>query len=104
MSALKLAVLRQIAYSHSVRGFIRDILKALIPGKWIDRVIASSDAAFDAKLDAARPREKTAAHAKPENGIISAVKKNTSAAVSIAPAIACGMAAPLRSDASPETF
>ncbi len=53
MSALKLAVLRQIAYSHSVRGFIRDILKALIPGKWIDRVIDSSDAAFDAKLDAA---------------------------------------------------
>ena len=45
MSALKLAVLRQIAYSHSVRGFIRDILKALIPGKWIDRVIDSSGAA-----------------------------------------------------------
>ena len=53
MSALKLAVLRQVAYAHSVRGFIREILKALIPGKWIDRVIDSSDAAFDAKLDAA---------------------------------------------------
>ena len=53
MSALKLAVLRQVAYAHSVRGFIREILNTLIPGKWIDRVIDSSDAAFDAKLDAA---------------------------------------------------
>ena len=53
MSALKLAVLRQVAYAHSVRGFIREILKVLIPGKWIDRVISDSDAAFDAKLDAA---------------------------------------------------
>ena len=53
MSALKMAVLRQIAYAHSVRGFIRGILKALIPGKWIDRVISDSDATFDAKLDTA---------------------------------------------------
>ena len=53
MSTLKLAVLKQVAYAHSVRGFIREILKALIPGKWIDRVISDSDATFDAKLDAA---------------------------------------------------
>ncbi len=50
---MKLAVLRQVAYAHSVRRFIREILKVLIPGKWIDRVIGESDATFDAKLDAA---------------------------------------------------
>ena len=53
MSMLKLAVLRQVAYAHSIRKFIRAILEKLIPGKWIDRVFAADDAEFDAKLDAA---------------------------------------------------
>ena len=43
----------QIAYTHSVREFIRELLKRFIPGKWIDRVISERDATFDAKLDAA---------------------------------------------------
>ena len=52
----------QIAYAHSVREFIRELLKRFIPGRWIDRVISDSDAAFDAKLDAAfmTMNEKTA--------------------------------------------
>lgn len=50
---MKLAVLRQVAYAHSIRKFIRAILEKLIPGKWIDRVFAADDAEFDAKLDAA---------------------------------------------------
>ena len=53
MSTLKLAVLRQVAYAHSIRKFIRAILEKLIPGKWINRVFAAADAEFDAKLDAA---------------------------------------------------
>ena len=53
MSTLKLAVLRQVAYAHSVRDFIREILKKLIPGKWINRVFADSDEAFNNKLDEA---------------------------------------------------
>ena len=47
------AVMPQIAYAHSVREFIRELLKRFIPGKWIDRVISDSDKTFDAKLDAA---------------------------------------------------
>ena len=43
----------QVAYAHSVRDFIRELLKRFIPGKWIDRVISDQDANFDAKLDAA---------------------------------------------------
>ena len=43
----------QIAYAHSVREFIRELLKRFMPGKWIDRVMSGSDANFDAKLDAA---------------------------------------------------
>ena len=56
------AVMPQIAYAHSVREFIRELLKRFIPGRWIDRVISDSDAAFDAKLDAAfmTMNEKTA--------------------------------------------
>ena len=30
----------QIAYAHSVREFIRELLKRFIPGKWIDRAIS----------------------------------------------------------------
>ena len=47
------AVMPQIAYAHSVREFIRELLKRFIPGKWIDRAISDRDASFDAKLDAA---------------------------------------------------
>ena len=47
------AVTPQIAFTHSVRDFIRELLKRFIPGRWIDRVISDSDATFDAKLDAA---------------------------------------------------
>ena len=47
------AVMPQIAYAHSVRDFIRELLRRFIPGKWIDRVISDQDANFDAKLDAA---------------------------------------------------
>ena len=47
------AVMPQIAYAHSVRDFIRELLRRFIPGKWIDRVISDQDAKFDAKLDAA---------------------------------------------------
>ena len=49
---LKLAVLRQIAYAHSIRRFIRTVLEKLIPGRWIKRVFAESDEDFDARLDA----------------------------------------------------
>ena len=47
------AVMPQIAYAHSVRDFIRELLRRFIPGKWIDRVISDQDANFDAKLGAA---------------------------------------------------
>ncbi len=47
------AVTPQIAYAHSVREFIRDLLKRFMPGKWIDRVISGNDEKFSAKLDAA---------------------------------------------------
>ena len=47
------AVMPQVAYAHSVRDFIRELLKMFIPGKWIDRVISDGDATFDAKLDEA---------------------------------------------------
>ena len=47
------AVMPQVAYAHSVRDFIRELLKRFIPGKWIDRVISDGDATFDAKLDEA---------------------------------------------------
>ena len=43
----------QIAYAHSVRDFIRKLLRWFIPGKWIDRVISDQDANFDEKLGAA---------------------------------------------------
>lgn len=39
--------------THTVREFIRELLKRFVPGKWIDRVISEGDATFDAKLDAA---------------------------------------------------
>ena len=57
------AVMPQVAYAHSVRDFIRELLKRFIPGKWIDRVISDGDATFDAKLDEALVGldEKTAA-------------------------------------------
>ena len=47
------AVIPQIAYAHSVRDFIRELLRRFIPGKWIDRVISDQDAKFDEKLGAA---------------------------------------------------
>ena len=47
------AVMPQIAYAHSVRDFIRELLRRFIPGKWIDRVISDQDANFDEKLGAA---------------------------------------------------
>ena len=47
------AVMPQIAYAHSVREFIRDLLKRFMPGKWIDRVMSGNDEKFSAKLDAA---------------------------------------------------
>ena len=47
------AVMPQIAYAHSVREFIRELLKRFMPGKWIDRVISGNDEKFSAKLDAA---------------------------------------------------
>ena len=47
------AVMPQIAYAHSVREFIRELLKRFIPGKWIDRAISNGDEAFSAALDAA---------------------------------------------------
>ena len=47
------AVMPQIVYAHSVREFIRALLKRFIPGRWIERVIPDSDSKFDAKLDAA---------------------------------------------------
>ena len=46
------AVTPQIAFTHSVREFIRELLKRFIPGKWIDRVISEDETSFDAKLDA----------------------------------------------------
>jgi hypothetical protein len=47
------AVMPQIAYAHSVRDFIRELLNRFIPGKWIDRAISDRDANFDKMLDAA---------------------------------------------------
>lgn len=47
------AVAPQIAYAHSVREFIRELLRRFIPGKWIDRVISDQDANFDEMLNAA---------------------------------------------------
>ena len=47
------ALTPQIAFTHTVREFIRELLKRFVPGKWIDRVISEGDATFDAKLDAA---------------------------------------------------
>ena len=43
----------QIAYAHSVREFIRELLKRFMPGKWIDRVISGNDEKISAKLDEA---------------------------------------------------
>ena len=53
MSPYLSALTPQVAFTHTVREFIRELLKRFIPGKWIDHVIPDSDAAFDAKLDAA---------------------------------------------------
>ena len=47
------AVAPQVAYAHSVREFIRELLRRFIPGTWIDRVISDQDTNFDAKLNAA---------------------------------------------------
>jgi hypothetical protein len=57
MSLLKHAVLRQVAYAHSVRAFIRDLLKVFIPGRWINRAMqtrvhAANKKALLAKQDA----------------------------------------------------
>ena len=47
------AVMPQIAYAHSVRDFIRELLRRFIPGRWIDRAISGQDVTFDEKLVAA---------------------------------------------------
>jgi len=58
--------------------------------------------ALEAKQDAARRREKSAVQNKPKNGIIHAMKTKAHSAFALALAIAGGLAAPLRSDASPD--
>lgn len=49
----KLAVLGQVAYAYSVRDFIREMLKRLIPGGWINVVFAGGDEEFYFRLKAA---------------------------------------------------
>lgn len=63
----------QIAYTHSVREFIRELLRRFIPGRWIDRVISDSDEKFDAKLDAAfmKLNETTASAKEYRVGVVS---------------------------------
>ena len=46
--------------THTVREFIRELLKRFVPGKWIDRVISEGDATFDAKLGAAEAKKANA--------------------------------------------
>ena len=53
MSALKTAVLRQIAYAKSVRSVIRSIMRRMLDGEWINHIFASSDDEFNDKLDEA---------------------------------------------------
>ena len=53
MSALKTAVLRQIAYAKSVRSVIRAIMRRMLDGEWINRIFASSDEEFNHRLDEA---------------------------------------------------
>ncbi len=53
MSALKTAVLRQIAYAKSVRSVIRSIMRRMLDGDWIDHIFASSDEEFNNRLDVA---------------------------------------------------
>ena len=53
MLFMKPAVMRQIAYAHSVRALIREIVKVFIPGNWVNQVISDRDDAFDVKLGAA---------------------------------------------------
>lgn len=53
MSVLKTAVLRQIAYARSIRSIIRAIMRRMLDGEWINRIFASSDDEFNAKLDEA---------------------------------------------------
>lgn len=53
MSALKTAVLRQIAYARSVRSVIRSIMRRMLDGEWINRIFASSDEEFNKRLDEA---------------------------------------------------
>jgi len=53
MSALKTAVLRQIAYAKSVRSVIRSIMRRMLDGDWINNIFASSDDEFNDKLDEA---------------------------------------------------
>ena len=53
MSALKTAVLRQIAYAKSVRSVIRSIMRRMLDGEWINRIFASSDDEFNRRLDEA---------------------------------------------------
>ena len=53
MSVLKTAVLRQIAYARSVRSVIRDIMRRMLDGEWVNRIFASSDEEFNNRLDLA---------------------------------------------------
>ena len=106
------AVMPQIAYAHSVRDFIRELLRRFIPGKWIDRVISDQDANFDAKLDEALVGldEKTATEKdycaaktptrRGKNGIIRDVKSHAKSALALTLSISGGLASPLRSDAA----
>ena len=106
------AVTPQIAFTHSVREFIRELLKRFIPGKWIDRVISDGDATFDAKLDEALVGldEKTATEKdycaaktptrRSKNGIIRDVKSHAKSAFALTLSIAGGLASPLRSEAA----
>lgn len=47
------AVVGQIAYAKSVRGIIRSIMRRLLDGDWIDRIVSSGDGEFKKKLDEA---------------------------------------------------
>ena len=53
MFVLKPAVLRQIVYARSIRNVIRSIMRRMLDGEWINRIFASGDEEFDAKLDEA---------------------------------------------------
>ena len=75
------------------------MLKRFVPGKWIDRAISEGDATFDAKLDEARKSAAKLTTKRGENGIMSSMKNRANSALALTLAIACAVAAPLRSDA-----